>query len=79
MCSAGGNVVSWYNGCSVGGELFVVVIVVVIVQSEGCVLFRSRRRDHVGVTNMGEVSMGGYLPHIVTSTLVDLQCTLLSQ
>jgi hypothetical protein len=54
-------------------ELFVVVIVVVVVvvRSEGCVLFTSRRHDYVGVTNMGEVSMSGYLPHIVNSYFVD--------
>jgi hypothetical protein len=61
-----------------GSELFVVIVVVVVVRSEGC-MFRSRRGDHVGVTNMGEVLMGGYLPHIVNSYFVALHCTLLSQ
>jgi hypothetical protein len=32
-----------------GGELFVVVV----ARTEGCVLFTSRCRVHVGVTNMG--------------------------
>jgi hypothetical protein len=55
----------WYNGCR-AGELLLLsllhnqkvacsdhVVVVVITSSESCALFKSRRRDHVGVTNMG--------------------------
>jgi hypothetical protein len=33
--------------------------------------------DHVGVTNMGgRYQCGGYLPHIINCSLVDLHCTL---
>jgi hypothetical protein len=47
--------VRWYDGCSVGGELLLLMLLS-SDQKAACL-------DHVEVTNMGELSMGGYLPH----------------
>jgi hypothetical protein len=48
------NVVSGYRiigGTMAAGDLLLLLLLLLLC-------------DHVGVTNMGEVSMGGYFPHI---------------
>jgi hypothetical protein len=63
----------------VGGELFVAdVVVVVVVLSEGCVLFTSRCRECWGLQYGGRYRCGGYLPHILNCSFMgfalDVRC-----